>query len=561
MNYFIGLRNWGSMDQYKKSIIEWKKYVVSILIIIVAALLRLWPLQSLELRTVWVTFYPAVMLTAIYGGFYSGFLATMVSCFIALFLWPIFVEKPFINDFGDWLSLFVFVFTCTLVSGVAETMLRTRKKLKQINLKLETANSDLEREILGRREAENELLASKNQLETAVNERTAQLKDANEILAKNEKRYRNTLDSMLEGCQIIGFDWKYIYLNDAAERHNRRPKGDLLNRKYADMWPGIENTVVYAVIKHCLEDRIIQHMENEFIFPDGTRGWFELSILPSPEGIIILSNDVTERKEAEDEIRNLNTELEKRVIERTIQLEAANKELESFSYSVSHDLRAPLRHIGGFLELLNKTKNSLWDEKSSRYLNIILDSAKQMGILIDDLLNFSHMGRAALKYKLVDFNELITAVIKEIEDCMGKGRIEWQLAQLPSIPADPSLMKIVFVNLLNNAVKYSAKTELPQIKIGFNNTIDSKIIFFVKDNGTGFDMKYAHKLFGVFQRLHSSEEYEGTGIGLATVKRIIQKHNGETWAEGEIGKGASFYFSLPVTIKNPDSSIFYDEVN
>lgn len=524
---------------------NWKNYLIAFLVIAFAASLRIWPLQSLGLRTVWVTFYPSVMLVAVFGGLYAGLLATALSCSTALFLWPLFVNKPFINDFGDYLGMSVFIFTCVMMSVVSELILRARQKIKQANSLLESVNRDLELEVSSRRNAENELKAHKDKLEETVNERTIQLKNANEILSKSEERFRSTLDCMLEGCQILGFDLRYIYINDAADIHNRRPKEQLLGNRYEDMWPGIEKTHVYEVIKSCLESRIAQQMENEFTFPNGSRGWFELSIQPVPEGVFILSNDITPRKMIENDLRNLNIELEKRVFDRTAQLAEINNELESFTYSVSHDLRAPLRHINGFIDLLLRSNDNNLNDKGKRYLDIISSSSKQMGQLIDDLLNFSRTGRASLQIRDIDTNKLVTQVINNLIDS-SSGNITWSVSDLPDIIGDPSLLEIVFINLIGNAVKYSARVKNPCIEIGFTRNDISQFIFFVKDNGAGFDMNYSDKLFGVFQRLHSSDEYEGTGVGLATVRRIIQKHGGETWAEGEVGKGAVFFFSIPV---------------
>ncbi len=521
-------------------------FILAFIVIGIAALLRLWPLQSLGLRTVWVTFYPAVMLVAFYGGLSAGLLATYLSCFIALFLWPVFVDQPFIKDFGDWLSMSVFVSTCVMISAVVEAMYLAREKVKRTNKQLAAVNMGFEKEIATRQVAEKEIIKLNKELEQRVLTRTEELEKTNLFLQKSEERFRSTLDNMLEGCQILGFDWCYIYLNDSADRHNRRPKEELLGKKYTDMWPGIEFTEVYRIIKSCMEERITHHIENEFEFPDKSKGWFELSIQPVPEGVFILSYDISERKKSEQDLLKLNLELEQRVAERTNELEVVNKELEAFTYSVSHDLRAPLRHISGFVQLLNEAKESNLDDKSIRYINIIADSAKQMGKLIDDLLNFSRMGRASLRYSVVDFNYLINQVINEIENSSDYKKVEWELTQLPSLPADFSLMKVVFVNLIGNAVKYSSKVASPKIQIGYNKTEETKVVFYVKDNGAGFDMHYVHKLFGVFQRLHGADEYEGTGIGLATVRRIVHKHNGETWAEGEVGKGATFSLSLPI---------------
>ena len=267
----------------------WQPYAVAVIVIAIAAALRLWPLQSLGLRTVWVTFYPSVILVAIYGGLSSGLIATFFSCLIVLFLWPIFVDQPFIKDFGDWLSVTIFIVTCTMISGIAEVMIRGREKVKQVNQKLEIANLELEKEIASTQAAEREIQKLNRELEQRVLKRTEELGKTNVVLQKSEERFRSTLDNMLEGCQIIGFDWKYIYLNDAADRHNRRPKEELLGSRYMDMWSGVETTEVFAAMKRCLEKRIAHHMENEFTFPDGKKGWFELSIQSVPEGIFILS--------------------------------------------------------------------------------------------------------------------------------------------------------------------------------------------------------------------------------------------------------------------------------
>ncbi|MBN1547808.1 MAG: PAS domain S-box protein [Syntrophaceae bacterium] len=257
-----------------------------------------------------------------------------------------------------------------------------------------------------------------------------------------------------------------------------------------------------------------------------------------------VSRDITEYKHAEEDIRKLNVELEDRVRQRTAELSASNKELESFSYSVSHDLRAPLRHIIGFSEILQNTAVNL-DEKGLHCLNNIIDSTKRMGELIDDLLSFSRMGRVELRNAGINTEKLVRDVIKELSEETQGRNIVWDIHPLPAVTGDAAMLRIVFINLIANAVKFTRLREETRITIGNIPSDDRETVFFVRDNGVGFDMKYVDKLFGVFQRLHSRRDFEGTGIGLANVKRIVERHGGKVWAEGATDSGATFYVSLP----------------
>ena len=252
------------------------------------------------------------------------------------------------------------------------------------------------------------------------------------------------------------------------------------------------------------------------------------------------------KKLNEEDIRQLNDALEKMVIERTRELEVANHELESFSYSVSHDLRAPLRIVSGYATILHEEYHNVLDEEGRRLLSIVQGSAKRMGVLIDDLLAFSRLGRNQLTKTNVSMNSIVNLAVNELSG-LSANKISIEINDILPTFADYSLMSQVWMNLVSNAIKYSAHKTDPLITIS-SKQYETQIVYSISDNGVGFDMQYAHKLFGVFQRLHDADEFEGTGVGLALVQRIIKKHGGEIWAKAEIGKGAVFSFSLPQTI-------------
>lgn len=246
-----------------------------------------------------------------------------------------------------------------------------------------------------------------------------------------------------------------------------------------------------------------------------------------------------------EQLQQLNQKLETRVADRTAELQAANQELEAFSYSVSHDLRAPLRHIGGYAAMLHRHSHAVIDDKGRRYLQVIQDSTRRMGQLIDDLLAFSRHGRTELRRKSVRLDELVAEVRQSLQADLADRTVVWQVAALPVVTGDIDLLRQVFANLLANAVKYTRQRAEARIEIGSQEGNPAETVVYVRDNGAGFDMKYADKLFGVFQRLHDHREFEGTGVGLATVRRIVQRHGGRVWAEGRPQAGATFFVALP----------------
>lgn len=381
-------------------------------------------------------------------------------------------------------------------------------------------------------------------------------------LQSPEEPYRILAERMNEGAATLTADGTILFCNQRLADMVGVPSERLLGAALPTILHIEERAGLLDLLRLTL-DRDVR-AERRLLRSNGTTLPVQLSLsrIPTGEsghGICLVATDLTEQKAAHDEVRRLNAGLEQQVLRRTAELEAANQELEAFTYAVAHDLRAPLRHIHGFSGLLQQDPESVLSADGRHSLDCIRKGALRMEKLLEDLLNLSRFGRQSLQRRDVDLKKLVRQVIDDLAPDLKDRQIVWKVDDLPVVNCDPALMKIVFANLLSNAVKFTRPRATATIEVG-QTTRQGEAVLFVRDNGAGFDMRHADKLFGVFQRLHRAEEFEGTGVGLATVHRILQKHGGRIWAEAAPDRGAVFYFTCGVASTTADQKVAVEEV-
>jgi K+-sensing histidine kinase KdpD len=464
-----------------------RRYGVAVICTAVSVALTVVLSRFLDGEDPLLALFPAIAISTFYGGYLPGLLTTALSAPAALFVvWPDESLKP--AGSIVWLQLALFVAFGILISYSINAIFRKERRLSGI------------------------------------------------------------LDSVSNGFMVFDRDWRYSYLNSGALEMMRRPRQRLLGKPIWEEFPDLVNTEFHHKLHQvALERRPLQF---EYFYPPW-RASYLFAVYSSPEGVVLVTHEntpatssATKVEQAQEEATRVNAELEQRVEERTAQLNSTIRELEAFSYSISHDLRAPLRAIDGFSKMLYEDYYARLDDEGKRVIDIIRNNTLNMGRLIDGLLAFSRLGRQALGQSRLSMSEIAHDAVEEVRAQSDARNVEFRVSELPDAVGDRVLLRQVWINILSNAVKFTRGRNPSIIEIAWKPDRENNI-FFVRDNGVGFDAKYADKMFGVFQRLHAATEFEGTGLGLAIVQRIVHRHGGRVWAEGVVGSGATIYFSLP----------------
>jgi PAS domain S-box-containing protein len=359
-----------------------------------------------------------------------------------------------------------------------------------------------------------------------------------------ETQLVTTLESITDGFYLIDKDWKFTFVNGQAERMLQHRREDLLGQNVWQLFPEAVGTRIERECRLAVDEQRTTRFE-AFYLPLNT--WIDVHAYPTETGLAVYFQDITQRRQQQQEILSLNSELEARVQLRTVQLADANKELASFSYSVSHDLRSPLNTIDGFSQLLTKSEGNNLSEKGKHYLSRIRAGARQMSELIEGLLSLAHLSREQIRSEQVDLSAIARRIEQDLREREPERQVQVHIQDGLSAHGDPRLLAAVLQNLLGNAWKFTSRQTLARIDVVSELEANGDTLFFVKDNGAGFDMAFVSKLFGTFERLHAPEDFAGTGIGLATVKRVIERHGGRVWADGKLNEGATFYFTLGST--------------
>ena len=406
-------------------------------------------------------------------------------------------------------------------------------ELRKLTLKYDKLKSSYEKDISARNEAEEKLKSS-------------------------EDKFRKAFETNPDAITINRMsDGRFVSINDGFSKVTGYSKEDIKDKTSTELNIWTSPFQRESIITGLSSSGMVQNMEGTFRKKDGTirNGMMSATIISLDDvpHILSITRDITASKHAEDEIKKLNSMLEERVIERTSQLEAANSELQAFAYSVSHDLRAPLRAIEGFSKFILEEHGAKLDPEGQRLFGLIRSNSQKMDKLITDMLSLTRVTRSEQRKSKVDMTKMALSMFNEVASAEIREHIKLHIDELPETCCDGTYIKLVWINLISNAIKFSSIKKEPEIKIG-GYSESGRNVYYVSDNGVGFNPEYAHKLFGVFQRLHKPGEFEGNGVGLAIVQRIIHRHGGTVWAEGKEGNGATFYFSLPVKKGNKDLS-------